>query len=237
MKFESLGALPAGAGDSTSRAVRVLALFGLGVAATYVGTFLVLGQPLGRIVESTLVNLITVMVLAVVVWAGARALARAPGPVRIVVHIVAAPVFGLTWYLAVIVIYSLGEGVFGEGFTVRTFYAVAAIWQMTQGVAVYALIALLALWPETAPAPPSPPERMSRLFVRSGDEIAVVEVDDIIRIQGRDDYAEVITPRGPRLARTSLTELERTLPDQRFLRVHRSHIVNIDRMDRAEPAR
>lgn len=222
--------------EGLGRAVRVLCLFGLGVAATYAGVFAVLGQPIERIVESTFVNLSTLMVLAVVVWTGARALGAAPTPVRILAHIVAAPLFGLAWYLSVIVIYSLTSGLFADGFTVRTFYTSAAMWQLLQGVAVYALIALLAVWPEPVAAPVAEAESLTRLFVRSGDEIAVVEVDDIIRIQGRDDYSEVVTPRGSRLARTSLAELERTLPGQRFLRVHRSHIVNIDRMDRAEPA-
>jgi len=69
---------------------------------------------------------------------------------------------------------------------------------------------------------------LRRLFARSGERIVPVPVDGIGRIQAKGDYAEVHAPGGPYLLRVSLTELALRLDPERFLQVHRSHIVNLD---------
>jgi two-component system, LytTR family, response regulator len=76
----------------------------------------------------------------------------------------------------------------------------------------------------------------SRYFIRSGDEIQPVDVDLIVSIAGADDYAEVATLKGKHLVRMTLAEFEKSLDPARFIRVHRSRIVNFERIVRAEPA-
>lgn len=61
-------------------------------------------------------------------------------------------------------------------------------------------------------------------------------VRDIVLIAGAQDYAEVTTLTGSHLVRMSLGEFEQRLDPARFIRVHRSHIINIDHLDHAEPA-
>jgi len=58
----------------------------------------------------------------------------------------------------------------------------------------------------------------------------------IVSITGADDYAEVATLHGKHLVRLTLAEFEKALDGARFIRVHRSRIVNVDRVSRAEPA-
>jgi two-component system, LytTR family, response regulator len=63
-----------------------------------------------------------------------------------------------------------------------------------------------------------------------------VEVDEIVMIAGAQDYAEVSTTDGRKhLVRMSLAEFEQRLPDDSFVRVHRSTIINIAHLGRAEP--
>jgi len=63
-----------------------------------------------------------------------------------------------------------------------------------------------------------------------------VDVDAIVSIAGADDYAEVRTLDGSHLVRLTLAEFEKSLDPALFIRVHRSRIVNVDRIARAEPA-
>jgi two-component system, LytTR family, response regulator len=69
---------------------------------------------------------------------------------------------------------------------------------------------------------------LRRLFARSGDRIVPVPVDGITRVQAQGDYAEVHAPGGPYLLQVTLTELSARLDPERFLQVHRAHIVNLD---------
>ncbi len=64
------------------------------------------------------------------------------------------------------------------------------------------------------------------LIVRTAGRAEIVECDQIIHIQGADDYAELFLTDGRRLLHDdALGLLERRLPTP-FVRVHRSHIVN-----------
>jgi len=70
-------------------------------------------------------------------------------------------------------------------------------------------------------------QRRPSLVVRSIGRAEIVDCDDLVRIQGADDYAELVTIDGRHLLHDGgLTLLERRLPPN-FIRVHRSHIVNV----------
>ena len=69
---------------------------------------------------------------------------------------------------------------------------------------------------------------LRRLFARAGDRIVPIPVAAIQRVQARGDYAEIHAPGGPFLLHVSLTELAGRLDPERFVQVHRSHIVNLD---------
>ena len=63
-----------------------------------------------------------------------------------------------------------------------------------------------------------------------------VEVRRIVTITGAQDYSEVTTLEGRHLVRMGLGEFEERLDSHRFIRVHRSAIINFDHLDRLEPA-
>lgn len=70
----------------------------------------------------------------------------------------------------------------------------------------------------------------SRLFARTGDRIVPVPVDTILRLEAADDYVEAFCDGTTHLLDQTLAELEELLDPERFCRVHRSHMVNLDRV-------
>ncbi len=71
---------------------------------------------------------------------------------------------------------------------------------------------------------------LERLFVRTGDRIVPVAVADVTRAEAAGDYVQIHTRSGSHLLRLTLEDLERRLDPNRFVRVHRSHVVNLDRV-------
>jgi two-component system, LytTR family, response regulator len=67
-----------------------------------------------------------------------------------------------------------------------------------------------------------------RIFVRDRGRIVPVPVREIERLEAEDDYVGVYARGRCFLVYLRLGEFERRLDPQRFLRVHRSHVVNLD---------
>jgi hypothetical protein len=77
---------------------------------------------------------------------------------------------------------------------------------------------------------------VSRYFIRIGEELRPLDIDKVVSINGADDYAEVNTTTGKHLVRVTLAAFAKSLDPSKYVRIHRSWIVNIDRVTRAEPA-
>ncbi|SDL12130.1 DNA-binding response regulator, LytR/AlgR family [Catalinimonas alkaloidigena] len=70
------------------------------------------------------------------------------------------------------------------------------------------------------------------LFVKADYKLVRIPFQDIICIEGLKDYVKIHTPEPrPILSLLSLRSLEEKLPDDRFMRVHRSFIVALDRIE------
>lgn len=76
---------------------------------------------------------------------------------------------------------------------------------------------------------------LRRLFARKGNRIIPIAVDAITRIEACDDYSEVHIRGHSYLLHLRLTELEQRLDPEKFLRVHRSHLLNLDHITQMQP--
>jgi two-component system, LytTR family, response regulator len=76
---------------------------------------------------------------------------------------------------------------------------------------------------------------LTRLVARQGSVTHVVPVDEIDWIEGADYYARVHTASTSHMVRMPLTRLLEQLDGRKFVRVHRSVIVNADRITRIIP--
>jgi two-component system response regulator LytT len=86
------------------------------------------------------------------------------------------------------------------------------------------------------PEPPAP----GKLPVVSGGSTALIDYDAVHYVQADGDYSRVHTFDRSHLCTASLREVEETLPSTRFLRIHRSYLVNLAKVatvSRAGPDR
>jgi two-component system, LytTR family, response regulator len=77
---------------------------------------------------------------------------------------------------------------------------------------------------------------LTRIAVRARGRIVLVDVDAIDWIEAADNYVTLHARGREHLLRDTLTSLERQLDPERFVRIHRSTIVRLDRIVELAPA-
>lgn len=77
-------------------------------------------------------------------------------------------------------------------------------------------------------------EQIERIFVKTGTKIDVVPVETIVKIEAQDDYVEIHTSDRKYLKNDTMNYLEKVLPSGTFSRVHRSHIINLNHIEKIE---
>jgi len=76
---------------------------------------------------------------------------------------------------------------------------------------------------------------LQRIAFRDGATIDVVPVQRIDYVEAQDDYVHVYSRGTKYVKQQTLGELEALLDSTRFIRVHRSYIVNLESLARVEP--
>lgn len=79
-----------------------------------------------------------------------------------------------------------------------------------------------------------PVKKIERITVRIGHMIEMIQLEDIIYMKAEDDYVSVVTLKGSYLKSERLKYYEEMLPSEMFVRVHRSYIVNINKIVKIE---
>lgn len=75
-----------------------------------------------------------------------------------------------------------------------------------------------------------------RILLRSGGEIYFVKAEDIDWIEAEGDYMKFHAGGRVHMLRETMAHLEERLDSRRFIRIHRSTIVNIDRVKKLSPS-
>ena len=75
---------------------------------------------------------------------------------------------------------------------------------------------------------------LGRLLIRDGARVHVIGTDKIDYIEAQDDYVQVNAEGRGHLKNQRLSELENQLDPSVFVRIHRSYILNVARMERIE---
>ena len=78
-------------------------------------------------------------------------------------------------------------------------------------------------------------KRLTRLVVKSGGRIVFLRVDEIDWVEAADNYVRIHAGRESHLIRETLHSLEGRLNPEKFLRIHRSTLVNVDRIRELQP--
>lgn len=79
------------------------------------------------------------------------------------------------------------------------------------------------------------PRHLDRIMVRSSGKITFVKVAELDWLEASGNYVRLHTARGSHLIRETLSGLESRLDPNQFVRIHRSTIVNLDRVKEMQP--
>ncbi len=85
-------------------------------------------------------------------------------------------------------------------------------------------------------AAPSRPEYAERIVVKSGGDLHFVKTSDVLWLEAQGDFVKVQTIGQPQLVRETLQSMEQKLDAGRFVRIHRSFVVNVEHIRRVAPA-
>ncbi|HTU48298.1 MAG TPA: response regulator [Bryobacteraceae bacterium] len=98
---------------------------------------------------------------------------------------------------------------------------------------------------EKAAAPPNPAELKTaaqppgqharRIVVRDGTRVHIIPVAQLDYAEAQDDYVALHSGGKSYLKQQTISSLEASLDSMRFVRVHRSYIVNLERVAKIEP--
>jgi two-component system LytT family response regulator len=80
--------------------------------------------------------------------------------------------------------------------------------------------------------PPGAP--LERVVIRDGAQVHVVAAEKIDYVEAQDDYVGIRTGGRTLLKEQTLGDLEGQLDARRFVRIHRSYLLNIERLSRVE---
>ena len=80
-----------------------------------------------------------------------------------------------------------------------------------------------------------PPKSAERLAVKSGGRVVFVKVSDIDWIESAHNYVELHVGKESHLLRETLNAIEGRLSPEKFVRISRSTIVNIERVKELQP--
>jgi DNA-binding LytR/AlgR family response regulator len=76
--------------------------------------------------------------------------------------------------------------------------------------------------------------KRSYIFVKSGYSMERVDFDSILYIEGMQEYLQIVTKSSKLMVLQSFAGIELLLPSENFVRVHKSFIVAIDKIDKIE---
>jgi two-component system LytT family response regulator len=98
-----------------------------------------------------------------------------------------------------------------------------------------------------APAPPKisaselsiaarPPEsKAERIVVKDGTKVHIIPIEKLDYVEAQDDYIALHSEKKNYLKQQTISSIETQLDPKKFVRIHRSYIVNLERIARIEP--
>jgi two-component system LytT family response regulator len=89
--------------------------------------------------------------------------------------------------------------------------------------------------PELAAAARAPKQYIERIVVKDGTRVTLIPATKLDYAEAQDDYVALASEGKKHLKQQTIASLEACLDPERFVRVHRSYVVNFERVVRIEP--
>jgi two-component system, LytTR family, response regulator len=81
----------------------------------------------------------------------------------------------------------------------------------------------------------APGEYAERIVVRDGTRVHIIPITKLDYVEAQDDYAALASEGKKHLKQQTISGIESSLDPERFFRIHRSYIVNLERVTKIEP--
>ena len=88
---------------------------------------------------------------------------------------------------------------------------------------------------ELAAAARQPQQFLERLVVKDGTRVTLIPVTKLDYVEAQDDYVALASEGKKHLKQQTIASLEAALDPKLFVRIHRSYLVNLERVARIEP--
>jgi two-component system LytT family response regulator len=79
------------------------------------------------------------------------------------------------------------------------------------------------------------PHHPGRILVKSGNRLSFVKISDIDWVEAQGDYVCLHSRQRKHLIREKISAIAQQLPSSSFARIHRSTIINLDRVKEMQP--
>jgi len=79
-----------------------------------------------------------------------------------------------------------------------------------------------------------PPRIDSHIFIKVDKKMVKIHIDEILFIEGMKEYIKVVTIDKTYITHKSLISLSEELPSERFLRIHKSYTIAVDKVKSIE---
>src|SRR5262249_4025580 len=88
---------------------------------------------------------------------------------------------------------------------------------------------------ELAASAREPQRFLERIVIRDGTRVTLIPVGKLDSVEAQDDYVALASHGAKQLKQQTIASLEAGLDPARFVRIHRSYLVNFERVARIEP--
>jgi len=80
-----------------------------------------------------------------------------------------------------------------------------------------------------------PEQKYERIVVKDGTKVHIIPIDKLDYVEAQDDYIALRSEKKSYLKQQTISSIETQLDPKKFIRIHRSYIVNLERIARIEP--
>ncbi len=89
--------------------------------------------------------------------------------------------------------------------------------------------------PELSAAARAPEQKLERIVVKDGAKVHIIPIEKLDYVEAQDDYVALRSEKKNYLKQQTISSVETQLDARKFVRIHRSYIVNLERIARIEP--
>lgn len=177
-----------------------------------------------------------------VVWFTIKEVVHKGPRFQIITHTILAVAYSAMWALTLFRLLQLFNGLLFKNWSPPVWPSPVIAWQLFQGLAIYFVVVsgTYAFWAFTKlkrrGLDLKPGSRRTRIYSRSDLGLVPVSVDEISAVRTLDGATILYVGPTQLESRKSIAELEALLPSDKFVRIHRTILVNLDQIQSVEPA-